>query len=227
MLRNGPSGGWPICSNGPMAEEIMTKYLSIACGLWIVYLPALADEVEKHETIEKTFSLSGAAARKVIVDNVEGSIQVSGRPGSEIRLVARKRLRADSAEKAAEARRDVSLDISQDANTLRLYVNGPFRCRDGGVRMHGRQGYQVRYDFELQVPPDTAVSLKTINDGEIKVEDVAGDYEVENINGGIQMAEVSGSGRVYALNGRVQVLFHENPRAPSSFGSLHREGRAC
>jgi len=203
----------------------MPKYLSIACGLLIVCLPALADDVDQRDTLEKTFPFSGAAVRKVIVDNVEGSIQVTGRSGSEIRLIVRKRLRADSPEKAAEARRDVSLDISQDANTVRLYVDGPFRCRDGGARFHGRRGYHVRYDFELQVPPDTAVSLKTVNDGEIKVEGVAGDYEVENINGGIQMAEVSGSGRVYALNGRVQVLFHENPRAASSFGSLNGEVR--
>jgi hypothetical protein len=205
----------------------MKKQLLIVSGLLIVCLPGVAADVEQHETIEKTFPLSGAA-RKVIVDNVEGSIQVTGRAGSEIRLVARKRLRADSPEKAHEARRDVILDISQDANTVRLYVDGPFRCRDGGTHMHGRhdrQGYQVRYDFDLQVPPDTAVSLKTVNDGEIKVEDVAGDYDVENINGGIQMAEVSGSGRVYALNGRVQVLFHENPRAASSFGSLNGEVR--
>jgi hypothetical protein len=206
----------------------MKKQLSIACGLWIACLPVPApaqQDVEQHETIEKKFVLSGTAAGKVIVDNVEGSIQVTGRPGSEIRLVARPRLRADSPEKAAEARRDVSLDISQDANTVRLYVDGPFRCRDGGIRMHGRQGYQVRYDFELQVPPDTTVSLKTVNDGEIKVEGTAGDYDVENINGGIQMAEVSGSGRVYALNGRVHVLFRENPRAASSFGSLNGEVR--
>jgi len=39
------------------------------------------------------------------------------------------------------------------------------------------------------------------------------------------MAEVSGSGRVYALNGRVQVVFHDNPHAASSFGSLNGEVR--
>ena len=76
----------------------MQKHLSIACGLLVACLPGLApaqQDVEQHETIEKTFTLSGAAARKVIVDNVEGSIQVTGHPGSEIRLIARKRLRAD------------------------------------------------------------------------------------------------------------------------------------
>jgi len=199
--------------------------LWIACGLGIVCLPALADDVEQHETIEKTFALTGSAARKVIVDNVEGSIQVTGRAGSEMRLVVRKRLRADSPEQAALARREVVLDISQDANTVRLYVDGPFRCRGGGIHEHGRRGYRVRYDYEIQVPADAAVNLKTVNDGEIKVEGVAGDYEVENINGGIQMTEVSGSGRVYALNGRVQVLFRDNPPAASSFGSLNGEVR--
>ena len=31
--------------------------------------------------------------------------------------------------------------------------------------------------------------------------------DVENVNGGVKMKEVAGSGRVYALNGGVNVLF--------------------
>jgi hypothetical protein len=203
----------------------MRKWFPIVCGVALVCLPARPAEVEQSETIEKTFPVSGAAPRKLIVDNVNGSIHLTGGAGSEIRLAARKRLRADSPEMAQQARRDVTLDISQDANTVRLYVDGPFRCKDGSVHMHGRQGYEVKYDFDLQVPRDTAVDLKTINDGEIKVENVSGDYEVNNINGGIQMDEVAGSGKVYALNGRVRVAFRENPRAKSSFGSLNGEVR--
>lgn len=203
----------------------MQTLISVACLFLIAALPVLADEVEQRETVEKTFAFSGTAAREVIVDNVEGSIQVTARPGSEVRLVAREHLRADSPEDAAKARREVTLDISQDANTVRFYVDGPFRCRDGGIHMHGRERYRVHYDFEVQVPSDTAVKLKTVNDGEIKVDNITGDYDVDNINGGIQMTEVSGSGRVYALNGRVQVVFRENPRAASSFGSLNGEVR--
>src|SRR2546422_23521 len=33
--------------------------------------------------------------------------------------------------------------------------------------------------------------------------------------------EVSGSGRAHAINGKVKVLFRENPKAASSFGSLN------
>jgi DUF4097 and DUF4098 domain-containing protein YvlB len=185
----------------------------------------MAAEVEQNETIQKNYSLSSSAPKKIIVDNVNGSIHVTGYDGSEVRLVAHKRLRADSPEKAETARKEVTLNITQDANTVTFFVDGPFRCRDGGVHIHGRIGYEVKYDFEVQVPRDTATELKTVNDGEIKLENVAGDYDVDNINGGVEMTEAAGSGKVYALNGRVRVLFRDNPRGTSSFGSLNGEVR--
>ncbi|MGA2595360.1 MAG: hypothetical protein ABSH32_36165 [Bryobacteraceae bacterium] len=196
-----------------------------ALAALIACLPLMAAEVDQKETIEKTYPLSGSAPKKVIVDNLNGSIHVTGYAGSEVRLVAHKHLSADSSEAAERARREVTLEITQDANAVRFYVDGPFRCRDGGVHYDRRQEYEVKYDFDLQVPRDTATDLKTVNDGEIRIENVAGDYKVDNINGGIEMTEVAGSGKVYALNGRVRVLFRENPRAKSSFGSLNGEVR--
>ena len=203
----------------------MQSQFTFALGLLLACLPLVAAEVEQNETIQKTYPLSGGAPKKVIVDNVNGSIRVTGYAGGEVRLVAHMRLRAESSETAERARRDVKLDISQDANTVRFYVDGPFRCRDGGIHIDSDPGYEVKYDFELQVPHETATDLKTINDGQIVMTDVAGDYKVNNINGGIEMTEMSGSGKVYALNGKVKVLFRENPRTKSSFGSLNGEVR--
>jgi hypothetical protein len=205
----------------------MHNRFPVTVGLLLACLPltARAAEVEQNETIQKTYSLAGAAATKVIVDNVDGSIHVTGTAGSEVRLVAHKRLRAESSEAADQARRDVKLEMLQDANTVRFYVDGPFRCRDGGIYIDRDPGYQVKYDFELQVPRDTAIDLKTVNDGEITVADVAGHYKVDNINGGVEMSDLSGSGKVYALNGKVKVTFRENPRSKSSFGSLNGEVR--
>ena len=191
----------------------------------LLCLPLAAAGVDQSETIEKTYPLSGVAPKKVIVDNVNGSIHVTGYAGSEVRLVAHKRLRADSSETAEQARREVTLDISQQDNTVRFYVDGPFRCRNGGIHIDHDPGYEVTYDFELQAPQDTAIDLKTINDGEIHVENIAGDYKVNNINGGVEMSELSGSGKVYALNGKVTVTFRGNPRSTSSFGSLNGEVR--
>lgn len=188
-------------------------------------LPLTAAEVEENETIQKTYPLTNAAPKRVIVDNVNGSIRVTGYAGNEVRLVAHKRLRAESEQAAAEARRDVKLDISQDGNTVRFYVDGPFRCKNGGIHIDRDPGYEVKYDFELQAPHDTAIDLKTINDGQIAVADIAGDYKVDNVNGGVEMTGLAGSGKIYALNGGVKVTFRENPRAASSFGSLNGEVR--
>jgi hypothetical protein len=82
-------------------------------------------------------------------------------------------------------------------------------------------GYNANFDFVLKVPHDTGIALKTINDGDIEVKSVHGDYDLENINGGIDMSEAAGSGRVYALNGEVKVLFQKNPDGSSYFGSLN------
>ncbi len=136
----------------------MQTRLSISAGLLLACLtPLAAADVEQNETIQKNYSLPGAAPRKVVVDNVDGSIQLTGYAGSEVRLTAHKRLRADNAEAAEQANREIKLDISQDANTVRFYVDGPFRCKNGGVHIDRDPGYRVKYDFELQVPRDTAI----------------------------------------------------------------------
>ena len=213
-----------------MSIDTSTKSVAGMAALLIPLLcclPLMAADVEQDETIQKTYSLSGAGPRKVVVDNVFGSIHVKGYGGADVRLVAHKHLSAESAEAAARAKREVKLDITQDGNAVRFYVDGPFRCRDGGVHIHEDPGYTVKYDFEVEVPQDTATDLKTINDGEIRMENVTGDYKVNNINGGVEMTDAAGSGKVYALNGKVRVTFRENPREKSSFGSLNGEVRVA
>src|SRR6266567_2308457 len=181
---------------------------------------------DEQETVHKTF----AGAKSIEVDNVFGSIHVSGYDGAEIQLDARKSLTADDAERAEAAKREVKLDLTQSGDAVRVYVDGPFRCHcedrssfrsRNNMNEHGRRGYKVVYDFDVKVPRGTAVYLATINEGSIGVEKTTGDFDVENINGGVQMDEIGGSGRVYALNGKVAVTFARNPERNSYFGSLN------
>jgi hypothetical protein len=181
---------------------------------------------DEQESVHKTF----AGAKSVEVDNVYGSIHVSGYDGAEIQLDARKTLTADDSERAEAAKREVKLDITQSGDEARVYVDGPFRCHcedrpsfrsRNNMNERRRRGYKVVYDFDLKVPRGTAIYLATINDGHINVEKTTGDFDIENINGGVQMDEIGGSGRVYALNGKVAVTFARNPERNSYFGSLN------
>lgn len=200
------------------------SYLPNFLCLLIVVTGTHRSDIEEKEEIRKTLRFANpSAAKQVEVDNLNGSIQVVGYGGQEVQLVAYKTLRGRSPEKIQEARQKVQLEISEEENTITLYVDAPCRSRDGRMDYKGDRyyGYQVNFDFELKVPYQTDLYLKTINDGEIKIENISGDYDIDNINGGIEMRGIAGSGRAYALNGEVNVFFNKNPVDDSYFGSLN------
>jgi hypothetical protein len=179
--------------------------------------------VDEKETIRKTFDLSsGSAGKRLLVDNVTGFVHVTGYGGSQVQVSVEKHIYGYSNEAIQEAKRDVKLDMSQQANYARLYVDGPFR-NSNGVNYRGDQyyGYRVVFDFDVQVPYDTELTLKTINGGDIQVKNTTGDYEINGLNGGIEMDGISGSGSIHTLNGKVQVTYSKNPAKPTSFKTLN------
>ena len=90
-----------------------------------------------------------------------------------------KHIYADSSEAMAEAKRDVKMDMSQQGNFVRLYEDGPFRTANGtNFRGESYYGYRVVFDFDVQVPYDTELVLKTVNHGDIQVKKTTGDYDI-------------------------------------------------
>jgi len=187
---------------------------------------------KETETIRNSFPVSGNH-KTVEVDNVFGSIEISAGSTDKVELVVNKTIRARSKEKIEAAKRDVTLDTSEENNTLQFFVDGPFRCggnggcncncrgRGDGVHIHGDEGYMVQMDFQIKVPANTDLLLKTVNNGNIHVKGVHGNFEVHNVNGGIEMLDVSGSGKARTINGPVKVTFTENPQNASEFYSLN------
>jgi hypothetical protein len=180
-------------------------------------------KVEDRETIRRSFDVSaGSGAAKLLVDNISGFVHVTGYSGREIQVSVEKRIVARSNEALAEAKRDVKLDLSQQGNFVRLYVDGPFRSGNG-VNYRGDEyyGYRVIFDYEIQVPAATELVLKSINHGEIVVKRTSGPYDINGLNGGIEMDEISGTGSVKTLNGPLKVSFTKNPTAKSEFRTLN------
>jgi hypothetical protein len=192
----------------------------------LILLPVLAwgqrDErswkFENRETIHRSFDVSSAAsAKKLLVDNRNGFIHVSGYSGKEVQVTVEKHIRGESNEAMAEAQRDVKLDMSQQGNFVRLYEDGPFRNHSRGDRYYG---YHVDFDFEIQVPSDTELILKGFNQ-EIQVKKTAGDFDIHGFNGGIDLEDVSGSGSVQTFNGKVKVAFSKNPARETHFKTFN------
>ncbi|MBZ5725282.1 MAG: hypothetical protein LAP87_09820 [Acidobacteriia bacterium] len=205
----------------------MKKLIALA----LVVFPALALDHdddrdwrhEEQETIRRSFNVSaGSGAKKLLVDNFSGYVHVTGASGAEVQVTIQKHIRAESTEAVAEAKRDVKLDISQQGNSVRLYVDGPSRSSHGNNYRGDRYyGYRVQFDYDIQVPPDTELVLKTFNRGNIEVKGTSGDFEVHNFNGGIDLQEMGGSGSVNTFNGPVKVAFTRNPAHEATFKTFN------
>jgi hypothetical protein len=163
------------------------------------------------------------------LDNINGGIRITGYDGPTVEMTAVQTIRAATQDRVAVAKQEVRLDITENADTIRIYADEPGRCdcRDGstGNRWNSRSrrdpGYRVDFDFEVRVPRRANLFLRTVNGGVIHVSGVAGDFDVDNVNGDVELLDMGGSGRAYALNGEMNVTFSSNPKAASYFGSLN------
>jgi hypothetical protein len=183
-------------------------------------LPVLAYGVEERSTESKTFT----NAQLLLVDTVNGSIEATGYAGSELKVEVSKRIEAETPGRLQAAKQEVKLDMKQSGDMVKLYVDGPFRCHCDhdccGDRDH-HPGYQVYYDFKLQVPAAMRVDLYTVNNGHILVRGIAGDFDVKNVNGRIDMTDMGGSGSAKTVNGPVTATFVRNPTSQSSFETIN------
>jgi DUF4097 and DUF4098 domain-containing protein YvlB len=108
-----------------------------------------------------------------------------------------------------------------------MYVDGPFRCNRNcdncdGINLRGDEiNYIVEMDFKVKVPDHMKLKVSTVNEGNVVVRNVIGDYRVNNVNGSIDMVDVGGSGKARTVNGHVKVSFRENPKENSDFGSIN------
>lgn len=179
---------------------------------------------EDHEAIQRAFTLSGPQADwQLIVNNVSGRVRVTGYEGNEVRIHIDRHNMAESQDRLAEAKRRITLDISQSGGTVRLYEDGPFRNGDDGINYRGDRnyGYRVDFDYDIQVPSAIALELHNFNHGPIEVSHTSGRFDVHDFNGGIDMEDVAGYGDVHTFNGGVKVAFSRNPEHDTNFKTFN------
>ena len=180
--------------------------------------------VQETETVRQTYPLADTGTSLLDIDTVWGSIDVVGTSSNQVQVVITKTIRAESKETLEKAKTEVTLAATRDEKGVRLYVDGPFRCRqdcDGCYRCRHHEGYVVQMDFQVQAPRRMNLSLRTVNEGHIKVEGVSGDFQLRNVNGSIDLLDADGSGKAKTVNGGVKVTFRGNPKANSEFSTIN------
>ena len=188
----------------------------------------LAEKLSDSRTLRESIPFEGEGQRRLIVDNVWGSVVVRGYAGKTIEMVAEETVRARSTERIEQARREVEIEILKSAGEIEIYVNGPFRCRNredrhekGNCWNEWDDNYEVIYDFEIKVPYSSELKVSTVTDGDVEVSDIRGDFRVRNVNGEVELARMAGSGEATTVNGSVVVSFVSNPEGDTHFETVN------
>lgn len=160
--------------------------MKYAVVLWLC-LAAAFGEVQDQSTETRTFP----GVRALVLDNVSGTVDVTGYAGRDVVVEIQKRIKAESQERLEAARKEVKLEATEADGQLKLLVDGPFRCNcnSWGER---RSGYHVTYDFKLRIPADAS-------------------FDVRTVNGGMTLQGIAGAGRASTVNGGVRVVYTKNP----------------
>lgn len=198
----------------------MTRRAGIA--LLAAPLAAFGQEVEDKETIRRSFPVAAGVTPEVLVDNLNGFIHVMARPGRTVEVTAERLVTGRSQDRLEDARREVKLDADQRGNMVRLYVDGPFRVQDG-INWRGDRyyGYKVRYDFTITVPAEAQVILKSVNQGDVRLEGTLGDFDLQMVNGPMTLVEVGGAGTAHTVNGAVKASWVKVPPRTVSLRTIN------
>jgi hypothetical protein len=198
-----------------------------ACGLALLCLATAESKpegwpVREQDTIRKTMTLAGDPMR-LVVDNVEGYVHLTGTAGSQVRVTAHRETRAETDSDLQRAKKEVKLEMTEKPGTVSIYYDAPWRCNGEGRECHGdaRHFYSVRYDIDVEAPRNARLVISTVNNGDVQVNGADGPFDIKNVNGGISMTGISNSGDAHTVNGPVAVHFARNPPSASSFKSIN------
>jgi hypothetical protein len=145
---------------------------------------------------------------------VTGSIKVTGYDGKDIVINASPRTGSDEegSKTSENGMKRIStpggfeITAKEADNTVTVNTGNPNRA----------------VDLDLKIPQDVKLKLGTVNDGEIVVENVSGELEVNDVNDKITLTNISGSVVANTVNGDVNVTFKGvDPKAPMAFSTLN------
>ena len=187
---------------------------------------------KSSEIIRKEVNFSSKSAENMlVVQNINGPIQVEGYDGATIKIDVEKTISAKSKSTLEEGKRDIQLKIVEVDKRIYVYLETPnnhFDTSKGGYANQEHNGRWVRPEyrynvaFKLKVPKSTNLKLATMNDGDIYAKNVQGnEIIVSNLNGAITLENVSGKTNVNALNKDINISYYKNPSGDSYYNSLN------
>jgi hypothetical protein len=151
-------------------------------------------------------------AGELVVDvGANGSIEVNGYDGSDIRVTARVIARSRDDRRARELAESVAIDTRSG------------EIRASGPRTRGSDGWSV--SVRVQVPVGTALNARTTN-GSVSIAATHAPVQVRTTNGSITLVDVTGRVEARTTNGTVRAAVasadtHDGMQLRTTNGGIH------
>jgi hypothetical protein len=205
----------------------MQRLIRIATGTASAALLAFAcnvraDVVDTRELME-TIPVTANEPLVVTVKNIIGPIHVIGHDANRVEMRAKETVRGDLQADIERARAEMQLRTESEPGRVAIRVRHIGDDDNDGRRNWGWDNYSIEYDIEVRVPRGATLDIATVNDGDVTVEDVNGEFELKNVNGGVQLVRTGDNGTINTVNGNVKAVFARAPSEPTSFHTVNGE----
>lgn len=148
---------------------------------------------------------------------MNGGITVTGYNGKEIIVEARARGHERTKESRPDPKaegmhrlenRGTGLTVEEQDNEVHIGV--------------GFMNMNRTTDLNIQVPFNTSLKLRCLNDGDIRVEHVSGEVDADDLNGAVKLTNISGAVVAHSLNEDVVVTLDQvTPGKSMSFSTMN------
>ena len=157
---------------------------------------------ELTETFERTLEVRPGTT--LDIDNVNGSITISGWDQSRVRIQAVKRVKGRDSGAVQQVMKALRVEVRQSGRSIEIDTIYPKHGDGMFDRIFGSSDVNASVKYEIQVPRSTDVTADTVNGG-IRVSGVSGEIELDTTNGKIEVADCSGTVEASTTNGGISV----------------------
>ncbi|MEQ1586930.1 MAG: hypothetical protein ABL895_13670 [Cyclobacteriaceae bacterium] len=202
----------------------------------LVVAQSFTDKTTKELSFEKK-----GTDNALIIANINGHVTVTGYDGDKILLEVTRTINAKTSERLEKGKAQIRLGIIDRADTIILYTeglcsrfgktskkNGDWTHRNGwGYNWSERDNDDCKelcdysFDYVVKVPRSINLLVSTVNEGDVKIENLSGSIVANNVNGSIALSGISREATANTINGDVDITYIKNPQKPCRFYTLN------
>ncbi len=185
-----------------------------------------AGSKEDRVLIEKSYEINNPQGFIVMIDNINGPVDVVPSDDNKVYLSLEIIIQASTDDLIEQGKRDLQLGEKISEDSLELFMKAPFvkRCDWGNWRGYSSEDhpdYRFKYRFKVRIPKEASIVAKTVNKGDVLIENIEGTVSASNVNGKVDIVNARKVRKASSVNGDITVSYVESPKESTRFNTVN------